>query len=58
MITRVVISLKARLRGSVTFDFEACLIWIVEAVDRVSFLFPTYLESSEETVRRETNDER
>ena len=29
MIAGVVISLKARLRGSVTFDFQACLIWIV-----------------------------
>ena len=51
MITRVVINLKARLRGLVTFDFQACLI-------AVSFLFSTYLESSKQTVRRVTNDER
>ena len=54
MITRAVISLKARLRGSVTFDFQACLM----AVDRVSFVFPTYLGSSKQTVHRVTNDER
>ena len=54
MITHAVVSLKVRLRGSVTFDFQACLM----AVDRVSFLFPTYLGSSKQTVRSVTNDER
>ena len=54
MITRAVISWKARLRGSVTFDFQAYLM----RVDRVSLLFPTYLESTKQTVRMVTNDER
>ena len=43
MITCAVISLKGRL---------------IEAVNRVSFLFLTYLESPKQTVHRVTNDER
>ena len=34
------------------FKFGACSIWIVEDVGRGSFLFPTYLERSKQTVRR------
>ena len=32
------------------FEFEACPIWIVEDVSRGSFLFPTYLGWSKETL--------
>ena len=32
------------------FEFGACSIWIVEDVDRGSFLFPTYLGRSKETL--------
>ena len=32
------------------FDFGACSIWIVEDVGRGSFLFPTYLGRSKETL--------
>ena len=32
------------------FEFGACSIWIVEDVDRGSFLFPTYLRRSKETL--------
>ena len=45
-----VVSLKARLRGSVEFEFGACSIRIVEDVGRGSFLFPTYLGRSKETL--------
>ena len=48
--SRAVVNLKARLRGSVVFEFGACWIWIVKDVKRGSFLFPTYLGRPKETL--------
>ena len=38
-------------RGLVTFEFGACSIGILEAVSRVSFLFPIFLGRSKETLQ-------